>query len=63
MTFTVDADVSEKLSIALNVTNETQNTAVESCMRWYIAKTFEKASQTYKPKWLLFLDIAHQKVM
>ena len=50
VTFTVDADVYEKFCIALNLTNETQDAAVESCMRWYIAKTFEKASQTYNLK-------------
>lgn len=42
VTFTVDADVYEKFCIALNLTNEIQDVAVESCMRWYIAKTFEK---------------------
>lgn len=50
VTFTVDVDVYEKFCIALNLTNETQDAAVESCMRWYIAKTFEKASQVYNPK-------------
>jgi len=50
VTFTVDADVYEKFCIALNLTKETQDAALESCMRWYIAKTFEKASQDYKPK-------------
>jgi hypothetical protein len=50
VTFTVDADVYEKFCIALNLTNETKNAALESCMRWYIAKTFEKASQAYNPK-------------
>ncbi|MFN0224068.1 hypothetical protein [Paenibacillus sp. KR2-11] len=49
VTFTLDADVYEKFSIALNLTNETQDTAVESCLRWYIAKTFEKASHAYNP--------------
>ena len=50
VTFTVDADVYEKFCIALNLANETQEAAVESCMRWYIAKTFEKASQDYNSK-------------
>lgn len=50
VTFTVDADVYEKFCIALNLTNETKDIAAENCMRWYIAKTFEKASQTYNPK-------------
>lgn len=50
VTFTVDADVYDKFCIALNLTNETQDTAVESGMRWYIAETFDKASQAYNPK-------------
>ena len=50
VTFTVDGDVYEKFCIALNLTNETKDAAVESCMRWYIAKTFEKASLVYNPK-------------
>lgn len=33
VTFTVEADVYEKFCIALNLTNETQDAAVESCMR------------------------------
>ena len=50
ITFTIDADVYEKFCIALNLTNDTENVAIENCMRWYIAKTFEKASQTYNPR-------------
>lgn len=50
VTFVVDTDVYEKFCIALNLANETKDVAAENCMRWYIAKTFEKASQTYNPK-------------
>jgi hypothetical protein len=50
ITFTIDEDVYEKFCIALNLTNDTEDVAVENCMRWYIARTFEKASQTYNPK-------------
>jgi hypothetical protein len=50
VTFIVDADVYEKFCIALHLTNETKDVALENCMRWYIAKTFEKASQTYNLK-------------
>jgi hypothetical protein len=50
VTFTSDADVYEKFCIALNLTNETQEAAMESCMRWYIAKTFEKVFEAYNPK-------------
>lgn len=34
----------------MNLTKDTENVAIETCMRWYIAKTFEKASQVYNPK-------------
>ena len=50
VTFSVDADVYEKFCIALSLTSETKDVAVENCMRWYIAKTFEKASHIYNPK-------------
>jgi len=50
ITFTIDADVYDKFCIALNLTNDTEDIAIENCMRWYIAKTFEKASQTYNPR-------------
>lgn len=48
--FSVDADIYEKFCIALNLTEETQDDVAENCMRWYIAKTFERASQTYNPR-------------
>ena len=50
ITFTVEADVYEKFCIALNLTNESKDVAIENYMRWYIAKTFEEASQAYNPK-------------
>lgn len=36
--------------MAISITNEEKDDAIEKCMRWYIAKTFEKASHTYNPK-------------
>ena len=48
--FAVDSDIYEKFCLALNLTNESENVAIETCMRWYIAKSFEKASQEYNPK-------------
>lgn len=48
--FTVDADIYKKFCMVLNLTAETQNEATENCMRWYIAKTFEKAFQTYNQR-------------
>lgn len=47
ISFTVDSDIYEKFCLALNLTNESEDAAIETCMRWYIAKSFEKASQEY----------------
>lgn len=46
----IHSDLYEKFCLALNLTNESQQEAFETCMRWYIAKTFEKAAQDYHPK-------------
>ena len=48
--FSVNSDVYEKFCLALSLTNEREDAAIETCMRWYIAKTFEKASREYHPK-------------
>lgn len=48
--FNIDADVYEKFCLALNLTNDSKEDAIEICMRSYIAKAFEKASQEYNPK-------------
>lgn len=47
--FLIDNDVYEKFCIALHLTNEDENEAIEKCMRTYIARTFERASQEYSP--------------
>lgn len=47
ITINIDSDVYEKFSLSLNLTNDTKEEAIESCMRWYIAKTFENTSQKY----------------
>lgn len=36
ISFTVDSDIYEKFCLALNLTNESENVAIETCMRWYI---------------------------
>lgn len=46
----VNADVYEKFCLARNLSGDTEEIAIETCMRSYIAKTFEKASQEYTPK-------------
>lgn len=50
VTVTIDQDVYEKFCLAMNLTKDSENDAIETCMRWYIAETFEKASQDYNPK-------------
>ena len=50
ISFNIDADVYDKFNMALNLSGETSDEAAESCLRWYIAKTFESASKEYTPK-------------
>lgn len=50
ITVSIDEDIYEKFCLAMNLTKDLENHAIETCMRWYIAKTFEKASQDYNPK-------------
>lgn len=47
--FLIDEDIYEKFCIALRLTDENQNDAMENCMRTYIARTFEKISHEYSP--------------
>jgi len=49
VTFLIDNDVYEKFCIALRLTEEDENDAIENCMRTYIARTFERASHEYSP--------------
>lgn len=46
----IESDVYEKFCLALKLTNESEEVAIENCMRSYIAKAFEKISQEYNPK-------------
>lgn len=48
--FSINEDIYEKFSLALSLTKDSENDAIETCMKWYIAKAFEKASQEYNPK-------------
>lgn len=45
----VDSDIYEKFTMALTLNKEDEAHAVEHCLKWYIAKSFEKASQEYNP--------------
>ena len=49
ITFSLDNDVYEKFYIALHLTNEDEDDAIENCMRAYIAKAFERALREYSP--------------
>ena len=46
----IDSDIYEKFCLALNLTGEEEQQAIETCMSWYIAKTFEKVSHAYNLK-------------
>ena len=50
VTFNIDSDVYKKYCLALSLTREEENKAIETYMRTYIAKSFEKISQEYNPK-------------
>ena len=50
VTFNIDSDVYEKYCLALSLTREEKNDAIETYMRTYIAKSFERVSQEYYPK-------------
>ena len=50
ITITINEDIYEKFSLAMNLTKDSENDAIETCMKWYIAKAFEEASQEYNPK-------------
>lgn len=49
VSFSIDSDVYEKFCLALHLTNEEEDEAVETCLRNYIARTFERASHEYNP--------------
>ncbi len=50
VSFFIDEDVYEKFLLAMDISKESEGEAIEMSMRWYIAKTFEKASHEYNPK-------------
>lgn len=46
----VDEDIYEKFTLAINLTLDSEKEAIETCMKWYIANAFEKVTQEYNPK-------------
>ena len=47
--FTIDSDVYEKLTMALQLSGENQESVLESCVKSYIAKIFGEISEEYSP--------------
>ena len=45
--FTIDSDVYEKLTMALQLSGEDQESVLENCVKSYIAKTFGEISEEY----------------
>ena len=45
ISFTIDSDVYEKLTMALQLSGEGQETVLENCVKSYIAKTFGAISE------------------
>lgn len=50
VTFDIDSDVYEKFELALKLSGESDEKAIDSCLRWYIAKSFGNVSKEYTPK-------------
>ena len=38
--FTIKDDIYDKFCLALNLSKEEESRALETCLKWYIAKTF-----------------------
>lgn len=49
ISFTIDSDVYEKLTMALQLSGEGQETVLENCVKSYTAKTFGAISEEYSP--------------
>ena len=50
ISFKIEDDIYDKFCLALNLSKEEENRAVETCLKWYIAKTFGKVSKEYEPE-------------
>lgn len=50
VSFLIDSDVYEKFCVALQLTHEEENAAMDNCMRWYIAEAFHRASRDCHPR-------------
>ena len=48
--FIIEEDVYEKFNLAVHLAKEDEKNALETCLKWYIAKTCEKVSHEYKPR-------------
>ena len=46
----VREDIYDKFYLALDLAKEDEAQAVETCLKWYIAKTFSKVSKEYEPE-------------
>lgn len=62
--FTIDSDVYEKLTMALQLSGENQESVLESCVKLYIAKTFGEISEEYSPdkKSQLLIEIIQERL-
>ena len=50
ISFTVDSDVYEKFNIALNLSGDTIDEAIDASLRWYVAQAFGNVSKEYTPR-------------
>ena len=49
ISITIEDDIYDKFCLALNLSKEEESQAMETCLKWYIAKTFGKVSKEYEP--------------
>lgn len=48
ISFKIEDDIYDKFCLALNLSKEEEDKALETCLKWYIAKTFGKVSKEYE---------------
>ena len=46
--FTIKDDIYDKFCLALNLSKEEEDRALETCLKWYITKTFGKVYREYE---------------
>ena len=63
--FTIKDDIYDKFCLALNLSKEEEDRALETCLKWYITKTFGKVYLLIKEngKRVLFSGCSHKGIL